>query len=1185
MEFEGTGRFEVIGRLGAGRMGVVYEVFDRERNARVALKLLRTPSADALLRFKDEFRALQVPPHPNLVMPDELVEDGGQWLMTMELVRGVDVLAYVRPDTPAVFDSEADAPTFRLRRPWGPDPAIAGAPSGYDEARLREALRQLAEAVAALHRAGKVHCDIKPANTCVTEAGRLVLLDFGMVADIAGTPRAPAGTAASDWRAVGVLLHQMLTGRLPGDAEPAGPADLVALCAALLGHDPPREAEILERLGAAAPANPAPTATPFVGRADELAVLHAAFRRVRAGGCEAVLVEGESGLGKTSLVRQFASRLGGDALVLAGRCHPRESVPYKAIDGIVDELAAHLAGLDRNALAAALPPRAALLAQVFPVLRRVDGIARTRAATEPPDRRELRATLFATMRELLRRLGVARPVVLAIDDLQWTDGDSLAMLREVMREPDPPRLLLVATVRPDAEAPTLDLPVPVRRLALAGLGPGDAAALADQLIAELGGGGSAAALAAEARGHPLFLAELVRHVAAHPTAARADLHLEEALRRRIRELAPEPRRLLEILAIAGAPVPQRVATLAAEARDPAATARWLGELASAHLIRLSGPRTHDPVEPYHDRVRAAVLAVLAPEVARICHRRLAIAFDHEAGADPETRAVHWLGAGEPAVAAGHAFDAAREAAELLAFDRAARLYRLAIELRPPAGDAKVALSTALGEALRCAGRGAEAAAAFLDAASAAAGPAAVELRGRAAAQCLRAGHIDEGLKILDEVLPQIGLRRPATPRGALVALIWQRARLRLRGLGYRERAEADLPVATLSRIDTCTGASIGLGMVDAVRGAYFQTRGLIHALDAGEPYRVCRALATEVPYRAAGGASAHADTEKLLAMAAALAQRIGDPRARGFVKLASAIYGLLEGRFGDCQRDGEAAEPILRDECAGMTWELFNARYYPIVAMFWTGELREIGRRLPALRADADAHGDRFAGSVLRAGLVVIDALARDEADRGEADAAWVGERLDASFQFQHYWGALNAAYVELYRGRPAAALAAFDACWEPARKAMVFRIQYLHVEALWMRARCVVATAAVAPPDERAPLLRRAADDARRLAKLGAGWAQPMAAAIRAAIAHLGGGDATALLAAADAGFTAHDQRLHAAACRRWLGVLRGDAAMVAAADAAFTAQAVVVPARLAAVFAPGFDGSPARRELGEAR
>src|SRR5580765_8373272 len=97
LDFTGTERFELIRPLGEGGFGVVYEAFDRHRSARVALKLLRDGEGTALYRFKREFRALADVSHPNLVALDELLSDGSYWFFTMELVRGVPVVAYVRP--------------------------------------------------------------------------------------------------------------------------------------------------------------------------------------------------------------------------------------------------------------------------------------------------------------------------------------------------------------------------------------------------------------------------------------------------------------------------------------------------------------------------------------------------------------------------------------------------------------------------------------------------------------------------------------------------------------------------------------------------------------------------------------------------------------------------------------------------------------------------------------------------------------------------------------------------------------------------------------------------------------------------------------------------------------------------------------------------------------------------------
>src|SRR5438445_531140 len=75
-------------RLGAGGMGVVYEAFDRDKQMSLALKTLRRPSPDAILRLKNEFRALQDIQHRNLVDLGELFHDDGVWFFTMELVHG-----------------------------------------------------------------------------------------------------------------------------------------------------------------------------------------------------------------------------------------------------------------------------------------------------------------------------------------------------------------------------------------------------------------------------------------------------------------------------------------------------------------------------------------------------------------------------------------------------------------------------------------------------------------------------------------------------------------------------------------------------------------------------------------------------------------------------------------------------------------------------------------------------------------------------------------------------------------------------------------------------------------------------------------------------------------------------------------------------------------------------------------
>jgi hypothetical protein len=139
-EFRGTERLTVRRQLGAGGMGVVYEVHDQVRNEVVALKtLLRARAAD-IYRLKREFRSLANVAHPNLVSLYESVVDGADCFFTMELVHGVNLVQYVRgsPTTAPLPSQQRLVGTGRdvsrsdprgAGRGWPPTPSAASTAS------------------------------------------------------------------------------------------------------------------------------------------------------------------------------------------------------------------------------------------------------------------------------------------------------------------------------------------------------------------------------------------------------------------------------------------------------------------------------------------------------------------------------------------------------------------------------------------------------------------------------------------------------------------------------------------------------------------------------------------------------------------------------------------------------------------------------------------------------------------------------------------------------------------------------------------------------------------------------------------------------------------------------------------------------------------------------------------------
>jgi serine/threonine-protein kinase len=204
-------RYRVLAQIAGGGMAVVYKAHDTVLNRVVAVKVLRDSFAqdvDFRARFQHEAQAAANLGHPNIVTVYDYGQDGAQSYIVMEYVEGRDLKTVIRSEAPLLLDRALDL------------------------------MIQACAALGAAHRAGLVHCDVKPQNVLVTNDGRVKVTDFGIaramsasvpqnVETVWGTPHyfspeQAAGeppTPASDVYSLGVVLYEMLAGRVPFDAD------------------------------------------------------------------------------------------------------------------------------------------------------------------------------------------------------------------------------------------------------------------------------------------------------------------------------------------------------------------------------------------------------------------------------------------------------------------------------------------------------------------------------------------------------------------------------------------------------------------------------------------------------------------------------------------------------------------------------------------------------------------------------------------------------------------------------------------------------------------------------------------------------------------------------------------------------------------------------------------------------
>ncbi|HMJ16710.1 MAG TPA: protein kinase, partial [Polyangiaceae bacterium] len=648
----------------------VYEAFDETRGLAVAIKRLRPEGLHfqhAAPLFRQEYTTLAELAHPGIVRVYDYGLDEGVPYFVMELISG-DSLRHL-------------------------------APLAWREA--CSLLRDVASALALVHSRRLVHRDVTPRNVYRTRDGRAKLIDFGSLCamgtsgEIVGTPPfiSPESLegepidARADLFALGALGYFLLTGKLaypaaqiaelpqlwleplrpPSSFTAEVPSALDELVLSLLSTNPfarPVSAgEVSERLTALAdlPASDVPEVaqaylvTPsFVGREYVLRRFRRLLRRAALGRGVGVLLEGQSGVGRSRLLTHLLNEAKLDG-VLALRANAKSfGQAFGPIRALAKQLYAMELELTRQAASDAL------------LSTELDPLAAPAREIEAPDP-ERAPALIAAYAELFVQVGKKRRLALGVDDLDHSDASSIGVLARVSASAPSSGLLVLATSESPAKNPMLErFRAESRSLHVLPLRVDDTTALLSSIFGDVPFIAAISQWVHDlAEGNPRTALELAQQLVDQQVARlehgrwrlpaslsglTLPASVDHALDARVAALSTDARSLAEILALTSSTDPLAISEYAAlsDTGDLDTIFRALHELIAASILRQSA----DSYVFAHERLKAAVERTIPERQRAPIHRRLALAYTSKT-----LTAYHFFRAGDKA----QAFSTLREA--------------------------------------------------------------------------------------------------------------------------------------------------------------------------------------------------------------------------------------------------------------------------------------------------------------------------------------------------------------------------------------------------------------------------------------------------------------------------------------------------------------------------------------------
>jgi len=479
-----NGRYAVLKKLGEGGKGIVFKARDTALNRAVAIKMLKSAvlTEEAHSRFTTEAQAVAKLNHPNIVSIYDIGKEDEKQFFVLEFIDGMNLRDLIE----TYPEGKCDLQTV-----------------------LRMAI-DICGALQYAHSQGVLHRDIKPENILITEGGTAKLMDFGL-AKMLGKPSVTqegiiVGTVAyvapemalgkgadarSDLYSFGAVLYESLAGKPPFPGEdpvkiifghihdrpvslarlnPKVPQALADCVMKLLEKEPERRyqsaADLLMVLREVAegylrevlvPSNKPTVVVPsprpsgvreiqLIDRVEEMNLLRGAVDRAVRGEGSLVFLYGEAGIGKTRLTRELGAyaRLRG-MHVLYGRCPALFRMdgvpPYVLWNEVIKD---YLEMCTPEQLYRVIGYYPAEVCKLVPEIKQKLGMIPQSLPISPEQERD---RLFEAVSQFVTNISKETPLLVVLDDLQWTDQSSLLLLHYLARSVDKASLLLLGAYR------------------------------------------------------------------------------------------------------------------------------------------------------------------------------------------------------------------------------------------------------------------------------------------------------------------------------------------------------------------------------------------------------------------------------------------------------------------------------------------------------------------------------------------------------------------------------------------------------------------------------------------------------------------------------------------------------------------------------------------------------------------